>query len=55
MRAAAGCLVTEADSFAARVVAGMLADCSAADTLCMTLPPGSEGMNPTEAVAALEE
>ena len=51
----AGCLVTVADSPAARVVAGMLADCSAADMLCMTLLPGSEGMNSTEAGAALEE
>jgi len=55
MPVAAGCLVTVADSFAARVAAGMLADCSEADMLSMTLLPGSEGMNPTEAGAALEE
>jgi len=44
--AVAGCLVRVAD---------MLADCPAADMLCMTLLPGSVGMNSTEAGAALEE
>ena len=55
MPVVAGCLVRVADSLAARVVAGMLADCSEQDMLCMMLLPGPEGMNSTEAVAALEE
>ena len=55
MPVVAGCLVTAADSLAAKEVVGMLADCSEQDMLCMMLLPGPEGMNPTEAVAALEE
>ena len=54
MPAVAGCLVRVADSLAARAVAGMQADCSAADMLCIALLPGSVGMNLLEAEAVLE-
>jgi hypothetical protein len=44
-----------ADSLAAMAVVGMLADCSAADMLCLVRLPGSESTNSPAAAVALEE
>ena len=54
MPVVAGCLVREADSLAAMAVVGMLADCSAADMLCLVRLFGSARTNSPAAVA-LEE
>jgi len=55
MPVVAGYLVRMPDSLAAKAVVGMLADCSAADMLCIARLPGSVGMNSPEAGAALQE